>query len=253
MSKFTLLIQGPVLRNLIVMSNQHKYLDTVVSTWHYPVLEEEASLFARPNLKLIANHTPDTTQIYNNQNRYFQFKSTYSGLLEVKTEYVIKVRSDEYYFNLNPAAAKFLSDPNKVLTNNVFFRKTKYMPYHPSDHLIVAKTELLKTVYEKCIHQCEKDGDKLEEGYFNQIPKRLVPEQQFAINVIKTLEKKSFRLPTKFKDLEKMREITRKHFDIINNQQLGKYFVTSKKHGKFDNNMNFLLPEIDVINSLEEL
>lgn len=253
MSKFTLLIQGPVLRNLITMSNQHKYLDTVVSTWSYPVIDEEANLYARPNLKLIVNDTPDTKDIYNNQNRYLQFKSTYSGLLEVKTEYVIKVRSDEYYFNLRPAVTKFLSDTNKVLTNNVFFRKAKYMPYHPSDHLIIAKTELLKTVYKKCIQECEKDGEKLEEGYFNQIPKRVVPEQQFAINVIKTLEKKTFKLPTKLKDIEKIKQITRKHFDVINNQFLGKYFVTSKKHGKFDNNMNYFLPEIDIMNSLEEL
>jgi hypothetical protein len=235
------------------MANQHNYLNTVVSTWWYPVVDEEANLFARPNLKLIVNHVPDTTQIYNDQNRYLQFKSTYSGLLEVQTEYVIKARSDEYYLNLNPAAMKFLSNPNKVLTNNVFFRKTKYLPYHPSDHLIIAKTELLKTVYKKCIQQCENDKEKLEEGYFNQIPKRIVPEQQFAINVIKTLEKKSFKLPTKIEDIDKMRAITKKHFDVINTQYLGQYRVTSRKYGKFDNNMNFLLPEIDILNSLEEL
>lgn len=235
------------------MANHHRYLSTVISTWWYPVINDEAVLYQRPNLKLIANQTPNVENIYNNQNRYFQFKSTLEGLKQISAEYTIKVRSDEYYSNLTPAVQKFLANPEKILTNNVFFRKTQYMPYHPSDHLIIAKTELLKKVYEKCISECEKDSEILEQGYFNQIPKRVVPEQQFAINAIKILEKPRFKVPTKIKDIDKMRALTKKHFEIVNSSLLGKYFITSKKHGKFDNNMNFLLPEIDVINSLEEL
>lgn len=253
MSSFTLLIQGPVLRNLVLMAGQHKYANTVVSTWEYPALQDESYLFERPNLELVVNPVPDVTQVYNEQNRYLQFKSTYEGLKKIKSEYTIKVRSDEYYANLQPAVQKFLLDPNKILTNNVFFRKARHMPYHPSDHLIIAKTELLKAVYEKCIYQCEKEGNKLEKGWFSQVPSRVVPEQQFAVNVIKALESKSFRLPTKIKDLEKIKTITKKHFEVINSAALGDFFVSSRKYGKFENNLNFIVPEIDVVNSMEQL
>lgn len=253
MSAFTILIQGPVLSNLILMADQHKYANTIVSTWDYPALQDEVHLFIRNNLELVVNSIPDLTAVYNDQNRYLQFKSTYEGLQKVKSEYTIKVRSDEYYANLQPAVQKFLLDPNKILTNNVFFRKAKHMPYHPSDHLIIAKTELLKQVYEKCLHQCEKEGDNLEEGWFNQIPKRVVPEQQFAVNAIKLLEKKSYKLPTKVKDLEKIKSITKKHFEVVNTLELGNFLVSSKKYGQFENNMRFIMPEIDVISSMEQL
>lgn len=253
MKDFTLLIQGPVLRNLIIMANYNNYLETVVSTWWYPVIDNESHLYYRENLRIVVNPLPDVRNIYNDQNRYYQFKSTYSGLREIKTKYTIKVRSDEYYSDLMPAIRKFLEDPNKILTNNVFFRKTRCLPFHPSDHLIIGKTKDLEKVYKTCITECEKNGNRLEIGVFNQIPKTIVPEQQFAINYIKMKEGRGFKLPTKLAEIDLMKELTKKHFDVINSGLLGDFFVTSRKLGKFDNNFGFILPEIDVIHTMEEL
>jgi hypothetical protein len=250
MINFTLLIQGPILRNLITMCEMQKHMNTVVSTWIHPRIDSEIMLFYRPNLRPIINEVPNLENVYNEQNRYLQFCSTYLGLKEVDTEYVIKVRSDEYYSNLMPAIEKFLQDPNKILTNNVFFRKTSYMRYHPSDHLIIAKTSLLREVYENCIAECQLNGDVLEEGVFDQFPLRIVPEQQFAMTCIRKLEPNPFKFESQAK---KVKSIMKKHFEVINTAELGNFCVSAKRYGKFPNNLNFINPKLDVIKSLEEL
>jgi len=250
MNNFTLLIQGPILRNLITMCEMQKHMDTVVSTWIHPRIDSEIMLFYRPNLRPIINEVPNLQGVYNEQNRYLQFCSTYLGLREVETEYVIKVRSDEYYSNLMPAIEKFLKDPNKILTNNVFFRKTSYLRYHPSDHLIIGRTAFLREVYENCIAECEQNGDTLEEGVFDQYPLRIVPEQQFAMTCIRKMEKKPFKFETQAK---KVNAIMRRNFEVINCAELGNFCVSAKRYGKFPNNFNFINPKLDIIRSLEEL
>jgi hypothetical protein len=250
MNNFTLLIQGPILRNMITMCEMQKHMETVVSTWIHPRINSEIMLFYRPNLRPILNEVPDLQGIYNEQNRYLQFKSTYFGLKEVETEYVIKVRSDEYFSNLMPAIEKFLIDPNKILTSNIFFRKTSYLRYHPSDHIIIGKTSFLKEVYENCIAECEHNGDVLNKGVFDQMPARIVPEQQFAMACISKLEKNPFKFQSQPK---KVNNIMKKYFDVINVANLGNFCVSAKRYGKFPNNLNFINPKIDIIASLEEL
>ena len=43
------------------------------------------------------------------------------------------------------------SDPEKIHTLPVFFRKWDIWPYHPSDHLMAAKTENLKIMFDSCL------------------------------------------------------------------------------------------------------
>jgi len=250
MNNFTLLIQGPILRNLITMCDMQKHMETVVSTWIHPRVDNEVMLFYRTNLRPIINEIPNLEGVYNEQNRYLQFVSTYAGLNEVDTEYVIKIRSDEYYSNLMPAIEKFLENPNKILTSNIFFRKTSYLRYHPSDHIIIAKTQLLREVYENCIAECELNGENLDRGVFNQTPTQIVPEQQFAMTSILKLEKESFKFQTQPK---KVNAIMKKHFDVINVGELGNFCVSAKRYGKFTNNFNFINPKLDIIKSLDEL
>jgi hypothetical protein len=225
-------------------------METVVSTWMHPRIDSEIMLFYRPNLRPVINEPPNLMGVYNEQNRYLQFCSTYAGLKEVDTEYVIKLRSDEYYSNLIPAIEKFLKDPNKILTSNVFFRKTSYLRYHPSDHIIIGKTQFLKEVYKNCVAECEQNGEILEKGVFDQMPLRIVPEQQFAMTCIRKLEQKPFKFETQAK---KVNSIMKKHFDVINVAELGNFCVSAKRYGKFPNNLNFINPRIDIIKSLGEL
>jgi hypothetical protein len=256
MNNFTLLIQGPILRNLITMCEMQKHMNTVVSTWIHPRIDSEIMLFYRPNLRPVINEVPNLRTVYNDQNRYLQFVSTYAGLMEVDTEYVIKVRSDEYYLNLQPAIEKFLQDPNKILTNNVFFRKTSYLKYHPSDHMIIGRTSFLREVYKECIAECEQ-SDKFYEELFKQIPKlfkqipgNIVPEQQFAMACIRKKEGKEFKFDVSDK---KVNSTMKKHFEIIDVSSLGAFYVNAKYYGKFPNTLKFINPKLDVIKSLEEL
>ena len=74
----------------------------------------------------------------------YQIVSTLSGLKEINTSYVIKLRSDEYY-TLDKIINLFLSNPDKVITHNLFFRPAKpvWGNYHISDKIILGKTENL--------------------------------------------------------------------------------------------------------------
>jgi hypothetical protein len=82
--------------------------------------------------------------IDNYYNKYFQSVSTLKGLLNVKTEYAIKVRSDEYYINFLPFITKMKSQgAQKILTSNIYFHKANDWPYHISDHIMGGKKECL--------------------------------------------------------------------------------------------------------------
>lgn len=86
--------------------------------------------------------------IDNYYNKYFQIISTLKGLFQVKTEYAIKVRADEYYINFIPFLTKLQSLPShQILTSNIYFRKANDWPYHISDHIMGARTEILLSMF----------------------------------------------------------------------------------------------------------
>jgi len=77
----------------------------------------------------------------------YQFVSTINGLNNVSTKYVVKVRGDEYYSNIDFIRDLVESNPSKIWTVPVFFRHGTDFPYHISDHLIAATTENLKFMF----------------------------------------------------------------------------------------------------------
>lgn len=84
--------------------------------------------------------------IDNYYNKYFQIVSTLKGLLEVKSPYVIKVRSDEYYINFLPFLTKLKSIASyQILTSNIYFKNE--WSYHISDHIMGSKTETLLSMF----------------------------------------------------------------------------------------------------------
>ena len=60
---------------------------------------------------------------------------------KVKTKYVIKVRGDEYYSNVQYILNSIRVQPDKVHTSSIFFRAWQYAEYHISDHIIAGTTE----------------------------------------------------------------------------------------------------------------
>ena len=211
---YTLLIQGKLHEHTIKMCNLHTDMKTVVSTW-----EPEASVrkflesAQRPNLTIIANPVPDVNGINNQANRYYQYTSSFYGIEAAKTEFIIKARTDEYYSNLDPIIAASISTPDKLVTNDVFFRKTEVYPYHPSDHLILGKAAYMSSVFKDCMEQCKL------------LTFMGVPEQQIAMTFIAQKENKNItELPTK-ENIAEVNRLMVKYFDIVSTSKLGEFVV----------------------------
>lgn len=139
----TLLIAGPIHQNTIQMIEKYRSVfKIIVSTYKENKnvnLDKLQSL--DKNLVIIESQLPEVKDMYNSQNIYYQCFSVLNGLQLCKTEYVMKLRSDEFYSNLDKLVKKLPS--NKISTSNIFVRDVGYKPFHLSDHIIVGGVELI--------------------------------------------------------------------------------------------------------------
>ena len=142
MKDVTILIQGK-----ISQETYNYYVETfpqfpiVISTWSDHTLD--LSYFPN-NLQFIQAKLPKES---GEQNMNYQFVSTINGLNNVTTKYVVKVRGDEYYSNIDFIRDLVETKPDKIWTVPVFFRHGTDFPYHISDHLMAATTENLKFMF----------------------------------------------------------------------------------------------------------
>lgn len=104
----------------------------------------------------------------NQQNRYLHFFSVSLGLETVKTPHTIKMRSDEFYSMLAPFIETMGRYENKIVTNDVFFRKAEDRPLHPSDHLVGGKTDTLKKCFNLAKLYCLNDKE-FKSNVFTQL------------------------------------------------------------------------------------
>lgn len=154
--KYTIVIQGPQKNinqslSLCGLAYYKTIASVIVSHWdNDPQIETPLS----DGVLIIRNPRP-AVMAYNNQNIYLHCLSTLAGLREVQTEYVIKTRSDQNFSNAFPIFEIVEKSCDKIITNNVYFRKESEIKFHPSDQFIVSKTkdllgtfEMLKTMLE---------------------------------------------------------------------------------------------------------
>lgn len=261
-SDFTLVIQGPIHRNLITMCMLHPNINTVISTWEdpnwtHPTIREYLEPIRRDNLVIKINALPKEeliNRVYNKQNRYYQFLSTLKGLKLVETKYAIKIRSDEYYSDVTPVMRVLLQNDDKMVTNDVFFRKVEYLRYHPSDHIIAGQTKKLQTLFEKTIYDCQFNQDALKYAPFNQFDFHIFAEQQIGMKWVEMHEKVE-QYPYKFSsDYNEAKELMIKHFDIVNNSMLGDFYVVANSEKRrYINSYGYYDEAKDIQSSLEEL
>lgn len=246
---FTIIVQGKlsIFTALIVL----KYKDDfkiVVSTPNNsdPKLAKEIFDIASksPNVSVVFYDPEVLIDGYDNTaNRFYHFFSTYTGLSITKTKYAIKMRSDEYYSDLRTPIREIKRNPKKIITNDVFFRKS-YI-YHPSDHLVGGTTDIMTKVFFKAMELC-KSPEKLElVRWKKSIPnKPIAPEQILGLSVLDTLIKDEDEL-TEY-------ELMSRCFEIIPSEDLGFFKVTYNSVNKEFNDMSFFNKETDIKN-LEEL
>lgn len=168
--KYTVLIQGPLDKiSLYNLENYKNCGEVVISCWsdHFSissVSSEEVKLYLDSlGLSYSFEKTPDitkTTGCNKESTFYYALNSMYNGLKLVKTEYVIKTRSDEYYKILKPFIDEFEKDDNKIVCGNIFVRRD--VPWHFGDHIFICKTvDLLKAV-ENLINHYNNKSEPLE-------------------------------------------------------------------------------------------
>jgi hypothetical protein len=120
--------------------------NVIISTW----IDSDLPFEFPHNWKIIKSEYPE--RYGNFQNLDYQVTSTLNGLQEVKTKYVVKLRADEYWSNMEVVYNRMKTDENKVLCGSMFFRPLGLYAYHISDHIICGTTENLKVMFEGTYH-----------------------------------------------------------------------------------------------------
>jgi hypothetical protein len=136
-----LLIAGPFHQNTMKMVKMYENVFEIIIISTYKNEDNnDLNLFKKTysqikKIKIIENTLPIVNDLHNAQNIYFQCFSVVNGLEYCSANYVIKLRSDEIYSNLDSLIETLPND--KLSTNNIFVRDVSYKPFHLSDHMIV--------------------------------------------------------------------------------------------------------------------
>lgn len=254
----TLVIQGPMHPNAIIMMKMHAHaFDIVFSTWKVNPEEEnkiEEHLREVECTKLVFNNI-DSLEFMNNQsNRYYQFYTTLKGMQLVDTEYAIKIRSDEYYTDLSPFVEKMLENPEKIVTNEVFFRDPRSSTnenfmLHPSDHLYGGKTEDLVNMLRKSVDDCKNHTVEDLDRMLGSIKNRsyvIVPEQHLFANYLIT--RHGVNLSGEKLTVAKAMKLTKKNCEIVKSSDLGFYCISFFKSFNFYPTAAYFKAESDIEN-----
>jgi hypothetical protein len=144
MKNVTILLQGKILQETVdFFVKNYPTQNVVISTWVGCTVDYSK---IPHSYKIIFGKLPKDG---GHQNILYQLLSTNNGLKCVETDYVIKLRGDEYYSNLEYIAYEIAMNPHKIHCSSVFFRHWEFMQYHISDHIIAGTTSNLKLMFEK--------------------------------------------------------------------------------------------------------
>ena len=84
---------------------------------------------------------------------------TFKGLQKIKSEYTLKIRSDEYFSNLNPIIECISKNPNKLVCGNIFYKPWRINPFHMGDHIFACKTKTLLESYQRLLDMYDKKAN----------------------------------------------------------------------------------------------
>jgi hypothetical protein len=139
----TIIIQGRCEEEqLQLWIDNYSDWNVIVSTW----IDYSLNLNFPNNWKIIKSEYPQ--RFSDMQNIDLQLVSTLNALKEVQTDYVIKVRGDEFFSNLDLVYNRMKEVHPKVLVSSIFFRPLGLYLYHISDHFICSTTDNIKLMFE---------------------------------------------------------------------------------------------------------
>jgi hypothetical protein len=205
---FTIVIQGRCeLEQLQLWIDNYSDWNVVLSTWN----DFDLNVKFPKNWKIVKSEYPTFT--FDCQNLEKQVVSTLTGLKEVNTEYVIKVRGDEYFSKLDLVYKIMKQNLPKVLCSSVCFRPLWLYPFHISDHFICSTTKNIKLMFEKCLEMLSNVNK------FNNCP-----ETHLGFSFI--AGKENLNLFNLENYLDRNEELMKKWYQIIDINELQPYIVT---------------------------
>jgi hypothetical protein len=218
----TILIQGRCEQEQMQLwIDNYSDCNVIVSTW----IDYDLNLNFPNNWKIIKSEYPK--RFADIQNIDLQVISTLSGLKEVQTDYVIKVRGDEFFSNLYLVYNRMKEVHPKVLVSSIFFRRLGMYLYHISDHIICSTTENLNIMFEKTY-------DLL----VNNIKFNDTPESHLGFSFISGKENWDLYEIEKYKSIND--DMIRKWYSIFEISKLKPYIITqSTPNGRIYYKDNF--------------
>lgn len=173
-------------------------------------------------------------RIYKNDNKlinmYYQTLSTYYGLLNVKTKFVIKFRCDEFYSNITPLINNIFLNENKIIISDVFIINNYLFPFAISDHIICGKTNLLLKSFNILKLYFESDNSIQEKFNILNSIYIITFEQLLGATILIELGNKLYF------DTSYIHELMYNNFIVIKVSNLDKYIINSNIYNiKLDN------------------
>jgi hypothetical protein len=262
--KITFVIQGPVTCETIKTTKIcKKYGEVIVSCWDNdcPNLIKNLGRHA----KIIKNKF-FKPKGYNFQNIQYHIKTFFEGVRAAKTDYVIKLRSDEYFTDISNLVDTARKNPNKITTCNFLFRPD--VLFHPSDHIIGGKKkslfsmlvwseEFIKNFKEDKPVSAKRVGLKSELFY-----KDVTAELTFCISYLKG---KGINVVEDIKGMDDKelkkyhKKIMNDHYALVRASDMGNFLFRFKGNPDitgptaFTNEEQFLNYNLKSIKSLKEL
>jgi hypothetical protein len=235
--EFTLILHGPVTiyTMFTIYRYMHDYNIVIVSpriNQQNSITKEIDFLVNSPdsNISLILYGDILKPQYNNTQNRYLHFFSVGLGLSLCTTPYAIKMRNDEFYSNLKPFEESIKKFPDKIVTNEVFFRNST-IPIHPSDHLVGGSVDVMKNVFDKAREHVQVSESKLQGDIFTflrateffKTNKAFAAEQILGIAAIQVVGKEEL---TNENFINLMKSV----FRVVPSDELGVFRIMYNSH-----------------------
>lgn len=229
----SIIIHGPLHENTIKSVNKYKDYANLILV-HPKPLDDRTKKIYNELSDLTLNNENMSIMIYGNvydnkfdnyQNRYYHFLSSVIGFNTCKTEYCLKMRSDEYYDNIEPFFNAIFENTDKMVTSDTYFRKSTAYVFHPSDHLIGGKTKVLRKVFALAKKYTESSNMIPENPFLHyMLCKGLKIHTEQIIGSIYLHYKYPDMYP---EDINDHKKIMKNSFFIVAVKDLGEFEITS--------------------------
>ena len=244
MEDCTIIIQGKIEQESYdFYKTKYHNCPVIISTWADTGIDFSE---LPKNFKLLIAPLPLES---GDQNINYQLVSTLNALDLVKTNYVIKMRGDEYWSYPENIYEAIKLEPNKLHCSSVFFRAWQYCEYHMSDHIIAGTTENLITLFTTTKHNWNAGRLNVSkwkiDGTFTRYIHTHAPEERLTKSYLEAKE------PDRF-EKEDGRILMKEHFSIFNIDLLKPYKVKANLF-KIEFKDNFIPEKNFSISNIDKL